>query len=73
MAIHLYLGCVYAREPKKERRVATALLMYTAWNIWKERNCRIFEGASQPAAGVVALIKEEIGLRQSATGVPSVP
>jgi len=70
-AIHLCLGCVYAREvwtlmedwsgglvrvpeqglqiedwwrnllmhlPKKERRVAAALLMYTVWNIWKERN-----------------------------------
>jgi len=24
--------------PKKERRVAAALLMYTVWNIWKERN-----------------------------------
>ena len=105
-AIHLCLGCVYAREvwtlmedwsgglvrvpeqglqiegwwrnslmhlPKKERRVAAALLMYTVWNIWKERNRRIFEGASLPATRVVALIKEEIGLRQSATGVPSVP
>ena len=59
--------------PKKERRVAAGLLMYTVWNIWKERNRRIFEGASLPATRVVALIKEEIGLRQSATGVPSVP
>jgi hypothetical protein len=24
--------------PKKQRRSTASILMYTAWNIWKERN-----------------------------------
>nr|TKW07472.1 hypothetical protein SEVIR_7G309500v2 [Setaria viridis] len=31
---------------KKQRRSVVAYLIFTAWNIWKERNRRVFEGRS---------------------------
>jgi len=32
---------IYPR-PQKEGRQTSAFLMYTAWNLWKERNRRVF-------------------------------
>ena len=32
-----------AQLPRKTRRVKAALMMYCAWNIRKERNCRVFD------------------------------
>ncbi|RLN40830.1 hypothetical protein C2845_PM01G13320 [Panicum miliaceum] len=58
--------------PKADRRIAAGLLMYTAWNIWKERNRRVFQGISASASQVFALIKEELGLRHAALRVPGV-
>ena len=46
-------------------RVA-ALLIYTAWNIWNERNRRIFQGVSQQPQGVLGMIKQEMTIRQQA-------
>jgi hypothetical protein len=37
-----------------------------AWNIWNERNRRIFQGVSQPATRVLGLIKEEMEVRRQA-------
>ncbi|OEL37823.1 hypothetical protein BAE44_0001160, partial [Dichanthelium oligosanthes] len=48
--------------PKSVRRLKAAILMYTAWNIWNERNRRIFEAkAAQPTQAFV-MIKEEMAL-----------
>ena len=49
----------------KRNRVA-AILIYTAWNIWNERNRRIFQGVVQALQRILGLIKEEMALRQQA-------
>lgn len=38
------------------------------WNIWRERNRRIFEGKSALPSRVVAMIKQEVHLRHQACG-----
>jgi len=58
--------------PQEQRRHVAALLMYTAWNIWKERNRSVFEGRSMTAPLVFGCILEELGLRQAALRAPSV-
>ena len=56
--------------PKKQRRVKAALLMYTAWNLWKERNRRIFEHVNSDAVRVMQEIKAEVAVRWLACGGP---
>ena len=50
----------------EERGKVAALLIYTAWNIWNERNRRIFKGVSLPPARVLGLLKEEMEIRRQA-------
>jgi hypothetical protein len=50
-------------RPKIQRRSVAAILMCTAWNIWKERNKRIFQGQFTTPSRVFHLIKEELRLR----------
>jgi len=52
-------------DAAKRNRVA-AILIYTAWNIWNERNRRIFQGVVQAPQRILGLIKEEMALRQQA-------
>jgi len=42
--------------PQEQRRHVVALLMYTAWNIWKEPNRRAFEGKLMTAPLVFGCI-----------------
>jgi hypothetical protein len=51
---------------KEKRRRVASLLIYTAWNIWKERNRRVFQGKSMTSQQVLYLIKEDIQLRDRA-------
>jgi hypothetical protein len=51
---------------KKNQQRLASLLIYIVWNIWKERNRRIFEGVSALPARVLAIIKEEVEIRQIA-------
>jgi hypothetical protein len=52
--------------PNQQKQQRASTLIYTTWNIWKERNWRIFEGKSATPARVIQLIKEEMALRLSA-------
>ena len=56
---------VQTSSAENRARVA-ALLIYTVWNIWNERNMRIFQGISQPAIRILGLIKEEMEVRRQA-------
>ena len=52
--------------------MCAVLLMHTAWNIWKERNRRIFEAREVQPLTVLQLVKEEANLRFRACGAPVV-
>ncbi|OEL27407.1 hypothetical protein BAE44_0011577, partial [Dichanthelium oligosanthes] len=62
-----------AELPRKTRRTKAALLMYSAWNIWKERNRRIFEHRHLTAVQVEQEIKTEIMTSKMACGSPELP
>jgi hypothetical protein len=53
---------------KKAKQKVVSLLIYTSWNIWKERNRRIFEGTAARPSRVLVVIKEEMKLRDLACG-----
>jgi hypothetical protein len=54
--------------PKELRRSKAAILMYTAWNIWKARNHQVFDNLMATPAQVEEEIKWEIALRKRALG-----
>jgi len=59
---------VYAGEINISAKRMAAILMYSAWNIRKERNQRTFEGSTPTLAQVLGLIKEELGILSRAIG-----
>jgi len=57
---------VAAKAPRAERRRLNGVAIYTFWNIWKERNRRIFDNRSETVPQVAARIKEDIEQRKRA-------
>jgi hypothetical protein len=45
-----------------------ALPCFLGWNIWKKRTRRVFDGISAASPRILALIKEEMRLRDLACG-----
>jgi hypothetical protein len=51
---------------KQEKRRFNGMVIYMLWNIWKERNRRIFDNAHESAMQVALRVKEDIEQRKSA-------
>ena len=56
---------IQAAEAQERNKVA-AILIYTAWNVWNERNCRIFPRTSLSPMRVLDMIKSEMEVRRCA-------
>lgn len=61
-----------AGQAKEQRRRKASIMIYTTWNIWKERNRRVFQQTTAMPTRILSLIKEEIKLRESACGSTAV-
>ena len=57
---------VARKVPRSERRRVNRVVIYTFWNIWKERNRRIFNNKIETVPQVAAGIKEDIEQRKRA-------
>jgi len=51
---------------KKTRKIKAAMMMYCAWNLWKERNRRVFEQKIKSPAEEIQEIKHEVHTRKLA-------
>ena len=54
------------KVPRSERRRLNGVIIYTFWNIWKERNRRIFDNKIETVPQVAVRIKEDIEQRKRA-------
>ena len=51
--------------PLRERRHFNGMVLYTFWNLWKERNRRIFNNNSESVMQVAGRIKDDIEQRRA--------
>ncbi|TVU33381.1 hypothetical protein EJB05_25195, partial [Eragrostis curvula] len=58
------------RVPKDQKRLKAAVMIYTAWHIWNERNRRIFTSTALQPPDVARMIREDMSLRARACGHP---
>lgn len=43
----------------KDRKEVAAIIIYTIWNLWKERNRRVFNQKSAQPQQIFSMIREE--------------
>ena len=55
-----------SRVPKQDCRRFNGIVIYIMWNLWKERNRRIFENVFQTVQKVACSTKEDIMQRHRA-------
>lgn len=60
------MGQNLAAQAKKEGVDECVAATYVAWNIWKERNRRIFRNEQKSVEGVCLLIRDDLGLLMEA-------
>jgi hypothetical protein len=71
--LQLWWNSTMHATPKELKRGLAAALIYTAWNLWKERNKRVFDHISSTPQRVFSLIKEDFKLRVLACGDLTLP
>lgn len=54
----------------KQRQSIAAIMMYTTWHIWKERNRGVFDNKSLRPDQVLGLIQDDINTRRQACANP---
>jgi hypothetical protein len=67
-----WLALNSARATELHQRDSTGILLYCWWNIWKERNRRVFDSIQRNVLQVVLAAKKEIELYRLAFRVDSV-
>jgi hypothetical protein len=53
-----------AKISKQEKRRFNGMVIYTLWNLWKERNRRIFQNVQESSWQVAFRIKEDIAQKK---------
>jgi hypothetical protein len=54
------------KVPKQERRCFNGVCIYIVWNLWNERNRRIFQNVHMRAQQVASMTKDDIMRRHRA-------
>jgi len=67
-SIHSYWRKCRAKIDKGRRKTFDGIMIYFWWNVWKERNRRIFQNKSLQPRQVALLCKEEVEQYQLARG-----
>uniref|UniRef100_A0A3B6FNS0 Uncharacterized protein n=1 Tax=Triticum aestivum TaxID=4565 RepID=A0A3B6FNS0_WHEAT len=55
-----WTGSIHIRS--ESPKALASLMMLISWEIWSERNARIFRNTAAPSAALVSKIKEELSL-----------
>uniref|UniRef100_A0A453ELE9 Uncharacterized protein n=1 Tax=Aegilops tauschii subsp. strangulata TaxID=200361 RepID=A0A453ELE9_AEGTS len=66
-------SCVH-RAADEQRKGTLSLIQLIAWELWRERNRRLFQKEAQQKAALIRLIKDEIHLwNMAGAGIPFDP